>query len=188
MILAFDPKAETARLRVAVLSSDPAREAALAKLVAAGGYSVAGRAGDADVVISDGVAQSLMHPRVIVLGDASDDGETAGILPHDATAQQIDAAIRALAAGLSVRLRTKTGDGFGALESEPQLLLTPREVEVLEALVEGLGNKAIARKLDISQHTVKFHVESLFRKLDVNSRTQAAIRGLALLAQSRIDV
>jgi FixJ family two-component response regulator len=43
------------------------------------------------------------------------------------------------------------------------LLLTPREIDVLAAIGDGFGNKAIARKLDISLHTVKFHIESLFR-------------------------
>jgi DNA-binding NarL/FixJ family response regulator len=43
------------------------------------------------------------------------------------------------------------------------LLLTPREIDVLAAIGDGLGNKAIARKLDISLHTVKLHIESLFR-------------------------
>jgi len=61
-------------------------------------------------------------------------------------------------------------------------------MEVLGALIEGLSNKSIARKLEISQHTVKFHVESLFRKLEVNSRSQAVIKGLALISQNRIEV
>jgi DNA-binding NarL/FixJ family response regulator len=61
-------------------------------------------------------------------------------------------------------------------ESDGEALLTPREVEVLGALAEGMTNKAIARRLDISLHTVKFHVESLFRKLGARTRTEAVVK------------
>jgi DNA-binding NarL/FixJ family response regulator len=57
-------------------------------------------------------------------------------------------------------------------------LLTRRELDVLGALGDGLSNKAVARRLGISQHTVKFHLESLFRKLGVTSRTEAVRKGL----------
>lgn len=73
--------------------------------------------------------------------------------------------------------------GFAAA-SEPDALLTPRELEVLGAIGEGLTNKAIARKLGISLHTVKFHVESVFRKLGARTRTEA----LARAAERRVDV
>jgi DNA-binding NarL/FixJ family response regulator len=73
--------------------------------------------------------------------------------------------------------------GFAAA-SEPDTLLTPRELEVLGAIGEGLTNKAIARRLGISLHTVKFHVESLFRKLGARTRTEA----LARAAERRVDL
>jgi DNA-binding NarL/FixJ family response regulator len=67
--------------------------------------------------------------------------------------------------------------GFSpAAEPDSRSFLTPRELEVLGAIGEGLTNKAIARKLGISLHTVKFHVESLFRKLDARTRTEALAR------------
>ncbi len=56
---------------------------------------------------------------------------------------------------------------------EPDLALTPREVDVLALLAEGASNKAIARKLGISVHTVKFHIASLLDKLDADGRTEA---------------
>ena len=75
--------------------------------------------------------------------------------------------------------------GFAALpEADARSLLTPRELEVLGAIAEGLTNKAIARRLDISLHTVKFHVESLFRKLGARTRTEA----LARAAERRIEL
>jgi DNA-binding CsgD family transcriptional regulator len=51
--------------------------------------------------------------------------------------------------------------------------LTPREIEVLNHLAEGVSNKTIARRLGISVHTVKFHVRSLLDKLDATGRTDA---------------
>jgi DNA-binding NarL/FixJ family response regulator len=67
---------------------------------------------------------------------------------------------------------------FEPLPDEPRLALTPREIEVLAALGKGLSNKAAARYLGISPHTVKFHVDSLFRKLGAASRAEAVAKGL----------
>ncbi|MGA7065109.1 MAG: helix-turn-helix transcriptional regulator, partial [Pseudolabrys sp.] len=53
-----------------------------------------------------------------------------------------------------------------------------RELEVLSAIMDGLTNKLIARQLDISLHTVKFHVESVFRKLEVGTRAEAVAKAL----------
>jgi DNA-binding NarL/FixJ family response regulator len=56
--------------------------------------------------------------------------------------------------------------------------LTRRELEVLEVLAEGLSNRAIASRLHISEHTVKFHVSSIFAKLGAENRTDAVRRGV----------
>ena len=56
--------------------------------------------------------------------------------------------------------------------------LTPREIEVLGMLAEGEGNKQIARRLGISEHTVKFHVGSILAKLGAATRTEAVTLGL----------
>ena len=75
--------------------------------------------------------------------------------------------------------------GFAAApNAEPRALLTPRELEVLGAIGEGLTNMAIARRLEIALHTVKFHVESLVRKLGARTRTEA----LAQAAERRGEV
>ncbi len=55
---------------------------------------------------------------------------------------------------------------------------------MLSAVAEGLTNKSIARRLDISLHTVKFHIESLFRKLGVRTRTEA----VAKASERRLDI
>jgi DNA-binding CsgD family transcriptional regulator len=60
------------------------------------------------------------------------------------------------------------------------MALTPREIEVLGMLAEGLGNKSVARRLSISEHTVKFHVSSIFTKLNAKSRTEAVTLGARL--------
>jgi DNA-binding CsgD family transcriptional regulator len=61
----------------------------------------------------------------------------------------------------------------GSGPSEDDVPLTPRELEVLALLAEGLSNKAIARRLGISVHTAKFHVGALMDKLDAVGRTDA---------------
>ncbi|MBV9747244.1 MAG: helix-turn-helix transcriptional regulator [Acetobacteraceae bacterium] len=57
-------------------------------------------------------------------------------------------------------------------------LLTPREIEVLALVGDGHSNKAAARRLGISQHTVKYHLEAVFTKLDVRTRAEAVREGL----------
>ena len=163
------------RLRVAVHTDDPLRRTALGKVIAEAGHRVVDLKDEADVVLADGSHPSEETRSVIGLGIADD--RLRGALPRDADARQIDAAIRAVAAGLVVRTPPPRDNGFGAMrENDGQALLTPRELEVLAALAEGLTNKAIARRLDISLHTVKFHVESLFRKLGARTRTEAVAK------------
>jgi len=74
-----------------------------------------------------------------------------------------------------------------AVESNLHKLLSAREVEILRHLVDGFPNKLIARRLDLSEATVKVHVKGIFRKLNVSNRTQAAIlalnSGLSLASQ-----
>jgi DNA-binding NarL/FixJ family response regulator len=162
------------RLRVAVQADDPRRRTALCKAVTEAGHRIVD-GDEADVVLADGSYSSTEVHNVIGLGIADD--RLRGALPRDADARQIDAAIRAVAAGLIVRMPAVRENGFGAMrESDGQALLTPREVEVLAALAEGMTNKGIARRLDISLHTVKFHVESLFRKLGARTRTEAVAK------------
>jgi DNA-binding CsgD family transcriptional regulator len=163
------------RLRVAVRAADPQRRMTLGKVVAEAGHVVVGPQDRADVVLVDGDTPPGETRLVVSLGGADD--ESPGVLAGDADSNQIDAAIRAVAAGLVVRLPGARENGFTAMrETLGHALLTPRELEVLAALAEGMTNKAIARRLDISLHTVKFHVESLFRKLGARTRTEAVAK------------
>jgi DNA-binding NarL/FixJ family response regulator len=162
------------RLRVAVHADDPRRRSVLCKAVAEAGHLIVDGHDAADVVLADGRRPPEDVRNVVGLGIADD--RWRGALPREADARQIDAAIRAVAAGLIVRAPVAR-DGFGAMgDGEGHALLTPRELEVLAALAEGMTNKAIARRLDISLHTVKFHVESLFRKLGARTRTEAVAK------------
>jgi DNA-binding NarL/FixJ family response regulator len=67
---------------------------------------------------------------------------------------------------------------IAAEQETPREQLTAREIEVLTMLAEGEGNKQIARRLGISEHTVKFHVGSILGKLNASSRTEAVTAGL----------
>lgn len=167
--------APSERLRVAVHAADAPRRSALCRMVAEAGHLVVELQDAADVVLVDGEVPAGETRPVISLGGA--DPALPGVLPREATPIQIDAAIRAVAAGLMVRLPDADETGFAAMrDSDTHALLTPREHDVLTALAEGLTNKAIARRLNISLHTVKFHVESLFRKLGARTRTEAVAK------------
>jgi NarL family two-component system response regulator YdfI len=107
------------------------------------------------------------------------------VLPRQVDASAIVAAVEAAAAGLIVlhhdtveSLLPMLSSAPRALPGSPQQTLTPREIEVLSMLAEGLGNKSIAWRLGISEHTVKFHVGSILSKLNASSRTEAVTLGI----------
>lgn len=101
-----------------------------------------------------------------------------GLLPRDVNTDKLLAALRAAVQGL-VTFEPELAGGLlpdRHLESPPLVEeLTPRELEVLQILAEGLPNKAIARRLGISEHTVKFHVNAILSKLGAQSRTEAVV-------------
>jgi DNA-binding NarL/FixJ family response regulator len=110
-----------------------------------------------------------------------------GVLPADVEPTELGAAIEAVAEGLLVvhphGAEALLSGANRLAESSAQALpepLTPREVEVLRLLALGVGNKEIAARLNISEHTVKFHVASLMGKLDAETRTEAVTTGLRL--------
>jgi two-component system, NarL family, response regulator YdfI len=139
-------------------------------------------------------------PPIVLLTDdlrrgAERDRLRAGVravLPHDTGAPEIVAAIEAAAAGLLALhpdavpgLGSRPAPTRGAWARAAEEALTPRELEVLAMLAEGLGNKAIATALGISGHTVKFHIAAILAKLGAGSRTEAVTigvrRGLVML-------
>lgn len=172
MIATLHTGALSRTLRIAIAAIDPVRQADLAARVALSGHDVAEPGERADVVLADGYARVGRGRPVLRLTDRDDDGA----LPTTLTAAQLDAALRAIAVGLRVSMPVG-GDGFCA-EEAARPLLTPRELEILTCLGEGMSNKGVARKLGISAHTVKFHLEAVFAKLDATSRAEAVAKGL----------
>jgi two-component system, NarL family, nitrate/nitrite response regulator NarL len=146
----------------------------LASLVAAAGHDLVELAASPQAILTDGTAGCALPAPAAAIG--SEVPEFPGLLALDASEKQIDAALRAVAAGLTVRGPSRPR--FGPAAEEPWPLLTAREIEVLAALSDGLSNKAAARRLGISPHTVKFHIESLFKKLGAVSRAEAVAKGL----------
>lgn len=151
--------------------------------------------------LDDGARPS---PSLVVLADNGDVAPLAtafgagvrGLLPRDARPHEIIAAVGAAAAGLV----TVTTELFATLRSPMSVTaatrgaradavreapLTPRELEVLRMIADGLGNKQIAARLAISEHTVKFHVGSVFAKTRASTRAEAVMigarRGLIVL-------
>lgn len=154
-----------------------------------------------DLVIPLDLSADLAHRAplfVVLVDDASPlwiaDALTRGVvavLPRDASADELHAAVQSAGAGLvtltreaaaSVVPTVRTARHVRAASAEP---LTPRELEILSLVADGLANKEIAARLEISAHTVKTHVQSLFTKLGADSRAAAVAigvrRGLILL-------
>lgn len=200
LVLTIPGVALRAGLR-ALLEANPALE-----VIYAGAR--AERLEEADVwVVTDGLAPEEIHRELLggqgelgllVLGDRLE-GQTYqhlpvrawGVLPVDATMEELTAAIQAVQAGLVVlypdwvalprggqgvtRVATQAREGEKLVE-----VLTDRETEVLQLLTMGLSNKQIAARLHISEHTVKFHVSSVYGKLGATNRAEAVRVGAQL--------
>lgn len=193
----------------AVIATDPGLEAAVAGR-ATGGAALAAdiAATRPDVVLVDlewrrdepapdlpeiGLAPG--DPAVVVLVDDPAGAWVVGalrsgihaVIARDAPPEAIVATIRTAAAGLvtlpveAMRALLPVATATRpATMAGPAPNLTAREIEVLQMLAEGLGNKLIARQLGISDHTVKFHVASIMTKLNAASRTEAVTLGARL--------
>lgn len=146
---------------------------------------------DLDMPVMDGIEATrritATRPQtaVVVLTAFSDrhrilgalEAGACGYLLKDVEADEVGEAIRAAARGespLDPRVARAVLDAR-LTPPEPRSDLSPREQEVLALLVQGLPNKLIARRLQISEKTVKAHLTSIFRQLGVTDRTQAAL-------------
>jgi two-component system, NarL family, response regulator YdfI len=140
-------------------------------------------------------ARALPPAAVVVLLHEPDAGWSAralragvrAILERDAAPEEIVAAIQAAHLGLVLldpelsrefveRLRSEPGDLPAPVQGE----LTPREIEVLRLLAEGHGNKEIAGRLGVTDHTIKFHISSILGKLGAATRTEAVTVGVRM--------
>ena len=103
-----------------------------------------------------------------------------GLLGREAGPDRIAAAVLAVQQGLLALEPRFELPMVAPLEDLPLEGLTDREREVLQLMAEGLSNKSIAFRLEISEHTVKFHVNGILRKLGAQSRTDAVVRATRL--------
>jgi DNA-binding NarL/FixJ family response regulator len=107
-----------------------------------------------------------------------------GVLPLDASQDELTAALGALYNGLSVvppDFLEEILESELEIEALPDMTLveplTQRESEVLQLVAHGLANKQIALELEISEHTVKYHISSIYGKLGVSNRIEAVKMG-----------
>lgn len=174
-------------LRVAIAARGTARVTAWARLLQSLGHTVVRADEEPDVVLADQQKPAGTRHPTVVLGGTQADAE--GLLSASAGPAEVDAALRAVVRGLIVRSAAALRPAFSAAhEAEGGLLLTPREAQVLDAIADGLTNKAIARRLGISLHTVKFHVEAVFRKLGASTRAEAVARASQRRREETIDL
>jgi two-component system, NarL family, response regulator YdfI len=131
-------------------------------------------------------------PIVILVDEPSSDwtahalrSGVKAILPRDSGMDEILPAIQAAYAGLvlldpevtqTLAARIRPANAFISVPDD----LTPREIEVLRMLADGLGNREMASRLGISEHTVKFHVSSILEKLGAATRTEAVTLGIRM--------
>jgi two-component system nitrate/nitrite response regulator NarL len=179
-------------IRVWIETSSTILRSGLAALLESGaGLEPADSATNADVILRETTlnhAPSSGTP-VVVLTDAPPSptllrASVRAVLPRHAPPEQIVAALHAAATGL-IALPAESAAAMpaslnGTSEHASQEVLTPRELETLEMMSEGLSNKQIAYRLGISDHTAKFHVNSIFAKLEAGTRTEAVMRGIRL--------
>ena len=110
----------------------------------------------------------------------------AGYLLKNANGKELVNAIRSVNAGESVlhpTIAEKVFSRFATSEQEPEAAIVPeelskRETEILRLAAKGMSNQEIARELFLSRRTVQAHLASIFRKMDVGSRTEAILQAL----------
>jgi DNA-binding NarL/FixJ family response regulator len=188
-------------IRVFIVAPTPALQAGLRAMLAGEGLEVVGAApatplAPADLVLLAGEnpaasARAVAGEEGVAVVALSDDPRLPGLLralplrgwavvAPDATADELRAAVSAAHQGFVLVPRQLAeqlaGPRMAAAEA-PAESLTAREAEVLTLLSEGLPNKQIALRLQISEHTVKFHIASIFAKLGAASRTEAVSIG-----------
>jgi two-component system nitrate/nitrite response regulator NarL len=154
-----------------------------ALLESGGGVELVESLSDADVELLDELPEKPGALPMVILSDQPLTSRwlrfgVLAILPREAAADQITAALYAASAGLIAIPAESAPSIFPTFTESVIENLTPREMEALEMLAEGLSNKHIAARLNISEHTAKFHVNSVLSKLGAATRTEAVMRGL----------
>ncbi|MFF9094639.1 response regulator [Streptomyces sp. NPDC014802] len=199
LLLADDHPVVRAGLR-AVLETEPGL-AVVAEAATAEEAVVRAAAGDIDVVLMDLQFKGGMNgaeataaitarpgaPRVVVVTTYDSDADTlpaieagaTGYLLKDARPEDLAAAVRTAAAGRTA-LAPAVADRLLHRLRTPGTSLTRRETEVLTLVAEGLSNLAVARRLHLTEGTVKSHLARVYAKLGVDSRTAAVAAAMDL--------
>jgi DNA-binding NarL/FixJ family response regulator len=196
-------------IRVAVIAPNPALRVGLRGILGTDPeLSVLGEAGSfdeldaaapgADVLVLASLHDLDFHALAaeaafLLLTDHPEEARSAvrngarawGILPLNASEEEILIAVRALGEGLWVGAPAMVREIFRQqpmveLSANEALIepVTQREMDVLQSIARGLSNKQIALALGISEHTVKFHLSSLYAKLGATNRTEAVRIGM----------
>jgi DNA-binding NarL/FixJ family response regulator len=184
---------------VAILSHDPLVHAALTRLLTVrSDLHIAADLREANVALWDpgppGESptneprdiSALAIPAIALVSSAEEarvamSAGAAGAVHRGGDGSSLVAALVAVRCGLAVLDPDFTqATPQKTREAEPAEALTTRELEVVGLLADGLSNKQIASKLDISGHTAKFHVNSILGKLSAASRTAAVVRAVRL--------
>ena len=118
------------------------------------------------VVVADAVDEALSV--------AARDGDLDGVVLASARGAELVAAVTQVGAGHAVFPAGWLRQVRQSVESSPLAQLSPRQREVLELLALGMDNDQIATRLYISRNTVKFHVRTIYRRLGVHNRVEAA--------------
>jgi DNA-binding CsgD family transcriptional regulator len=194
-----DPSTPPARIGVCIVIADPLLARRVTSLLSGDmhfrlSFDPEGDS-DHDVILADHI-HMMPGPSIIIDGGGQNlnaDSDVRAVLPADVDGDLLRAAIRIVSAGFAISELdepSRLADGSAKLDrplagSRVGIALTERESEVLGLLAHGASNKSIARDLDISVHTAKFHVASLLAKLGARNRSDAAAiaigRGLVLL-------
>lgn len=139
---------------------------------------------DVDGIRATGaILEARSETRVVMLTAFSDrdrvvaalDAGAIGYLLKDSEPQEVLDAVRAAARGDAPLAPRAARELLAARSEEQRADLSKREREVLALVAEGLPNKLIARRLEISEKTVKTHLTSVFQRIGVSDRTQAAL-------------
>jgi DNA-binding NarL/FixJ family response regulator len=174
-------------LRVAVISDAPLVRAGLVAIL--GGFvdlevseAADSSRSSADVLLTDSLDRASRLPSVVLVRDAG--SATAalahgarGVLARESSPRRMRAALHAVAEG-AVVIDEEFGNAIlPHARASVQMIepLTARELEVLQLLAAGLTNKEIAARIDVTDHTVKFHVNGILGKLGASTRTEAVV-------------
>lgn len=186
-------------LVVLVVAADPLARAGLASLLAkqvgltvieaSPEDDVAALADDLDALVWDGESEleppdfyAFSPPVLVLVSEATGvsgllAAGASGVVERSSSGERLAAALRALNLGMVVLEPMAAAPLATSAEALPEAL-TPREEEVLALVAEGLANKAIAKRLEVSEHTVKFHLSALLGKFGVSTRTELVVKAI----------